>query len=151
MQSITVISSMSYDPVAHMDEIEAKGDVSRGDWYRMIMGHEEQRINKQREMEKRENEKRDVYNQIEAEDQKRADIREQREQLMRTSTFKAASIMPQVKSLVADKQFVTSGIAGRAVIGDDIFHAKGGRRRTRHNKRSGGKKRSYKKRMSRRR
>jgi hypothetical protein len=87
----------------------------------------------------------------EDEDQKRADIREQREQLMRTSTFKAASIMPQVKSLVADKQFATSGIAGRAVIGDDIFHAKGGRRRTRHNKRSGGKKRSYKKRMSRRR
>jgi hypothetical protein len=50
-QSITVISSMSYDPVAHMNEIEANGDVSRSDWYRMIRGHEVNIRERERERE----------------------------------------------------------------------------------------------------
>jgi hypothetical protein len=98
----------------------------------------------------------------ENEDQKRADIREQREQLMRTSTL-MPKVMTKVNKLVKMEQlhdqFLNSGNASQSVIGDSTFSIKGGRR-TRH-KRSGhkrsNKKRSNKKkhrsnkRMSRRR
>jgi hypothetical protein len=96
----------------------------------------------------------------ENEDQKRADIREQRESLMRTSTFNVKSIMPQVKGLVADKQFIASENRAQSVIGDSTFSAKGGRRirhkrsghkRSGHKNRSGKRSKSNKKRMSRRR
>jgi hypothetical protein len=78
---------------------------------------------------------------------------------MATSKFNVASIMPKVKSLVADKQFSEAEAAGNAsqsVIGDNTISVKGGRRTRRHKKRSGKrsdhKKRSgHKKRMSRRR
>ena len=95
-------------------------------------------INELREIQKMEKE-------MENDDQKRADIQAQREQLMRTSTFNVKSIMPQVESLVADKQFIDSGNASQSVIGDRTISVKGGRR-TRH-KRSGkrsGNKRSGK-------
>ena len=136
---------MSYDPVAHMNKIKAKGHASYSDWYHMIRGHEDnaREIERERERERANEEykRRNLYDMYENDDQERAKTQQQKNDLMATSSFKAASIMPRVKSLVADKQYVTTGIAGRAVIGNDIFHAKGGRRRTRH-KRSGGKKRS---------
>jgi hypothetical protein len=91
----------------------------------------------------------ELEQQIEIADQTQAENRKQRESLMRTSTFNVNSIMPQVKSLVADKQFAQAEAAGNAsqsVIGDRIFSAKGGRR-TRH-KHSGHKKRSAHKKRS---
>ena len=95
--------------------------------------------------------RRNLYNMIEDEDRMKAEKRNQREYLMRTSTFNAKSIMPQVKSLVADKQFIASENRAQSVIGDRTFSTKGGRRTKRQKKRSG--KRSGKrinKRMSRR-
>ena len=140
---------MSYDPNKRVDEMVATGtNPTYVDWLKLHRHDEQQRRDKVREMQKRETERRNLYNQIENEDRMQAEKQQQKNDLMATSSFKAASIMPQVKSLVADKQFVTTGIAGRTVIGDDIFHAKGGRRRTRH-KRSGGKKRSGHKRNKR--
>ena len=59
---------------------------------------------------------------------------------MRTSTFNVKSIMPQVKSLVADKQFAQAeeaGNAGLSVIDDEEIPVNGGRRTRRHKKRSG--------------
>ena len=146
---------MSYDSEAHMAEIEAKGDVSMSDWFRMLRGHEEKRREKEREREERENKRRNLYNQIEDEDRMQAEKRNQRESLMRTSTFNVKSIMPQVKGLVADKQFLASDNASQSVIGDSTFSAKGGRRtrhkRSGHKKRIGKRSKSNKKRMSRRR
>jgi hypothetical protein len=62
-----------------------------------------------------------------------------KQDLMRTSSFNANLIIPQVKSLVADKQFLASGNASQTVIGDSTFSAKGGRRTKRNKKRSGHK------------
>lgn len=133
--------SYEYDPKKRVEEMEATGtDPTYGDWHKMVRHYEDERLKKEREMEEIKNKRQILYNQIEDEARKQAEKQQQKNDLMATSSFKAASIMPQVKSLVADKQFVTSGIAGRTVIDDDIFHAKGGRRRTkRHKKRNGHK------------
>jgi len=88
----------------------------------------------------------ELERQIEIADQTQAENREQRESLMRTSIFNVKSIMPQVKSLVADKQFAQAeadGNAGLSVIGDKPTPVNGGRRTRRH-KRSAHKKRSGK-------
>jgi hypothetical protein len=55
---------------------------------------------------------------------------------MATSKFNAASIMPQVRSLVEDKQFLASDNRSQSVIGDKTISVKGGRR-TRHKKHRG--------------
>jgi hypothetical protein len=101
-------------------------------------------INELREIQKMEKE-------METDDRMQADRRNQREDFMRTSAFNVNSIMPQVNRLVADKQYIASGNRAQSVIDGVPIPAKGGRRTKRHKKRSGGKKRSYKKRMSRRR
>ena len=117
-----------------MAEIEAKGDVSRSDWYRWIRGHEDNRREREREREEKERMK--------------AETQKKREDLMRTSsTVIMKSIMPQVKSSVANKQFLSSGNAIQSVIGDRTFSRKGGRRTKRQKKRS-NKKRSGNKRSS---
>jgi dsDNA-specific endonuclease/ATPase MutS2 len=138
---------MSYDWEAHIAEIEAKGDVSRSDWYRLIRGHEDNRREIERKRENEEYKRRKLYNMYENEDQNRADIQAQKEQLMRTSSFNVKSIMPQVKSSVANKEFLSSGNAIQSVIGDSTFSRKGGRRTKRHH---GHKKRSGHKRSSKR-
>jgi hypothetical protein len=104
--------------------------------------------------------KKDLYDQIENDDKMRADRRQQKADLMANSKFNAASIMPQVRSLVADKLFEQAeadGNAGLSVIDDEQIPVKGGRRtrhkRGAHKKRSGHNKRrsNKKKRISRRR
>jgi len=130
----------SYNLADHMAEIEAKGDVSRVDLYRMFQYHEDKRRERERErereMENKKYKKQQLYNQIEDDDRMKAENREQREQLMRTSTFNVKSIMPKVKSLVADKHFLASGNASHYVMGNNTFSTKGGRRTRRHKKRS---------------
>jgi len=48
---ITTLMS-SYNLADHMAEIEAKGDVSRSDWYRMLQYHEDKRRERERERER---------------------------------------------------------------------------------------------------
>jgi hypothetical protein len=109
------------------------------DLYRLLWNIEEETRNKERLKEEEKYKKQLLYNQIENDDQMRADKRKQIEDLMATSNFKVASIMPQVRSLVADKQFEAAGNpTSYSVIGDSTFSAKGGRRTRRH-KRSGHK------------
>ena len=143
---------MPYDPEAHMAEIEEKGDVSRSDWFRMLRGHEDNRREIDREREEKKNKKQQLYNQIEDEDLMQTEKRNQREGLMSTSKFNVKSIMPQVKSLVANKQFEASGNASHSVMGDSTFSAKGGRRTRskRSGKRSAHNKRINKKRSNKR-
>jgi hypothetical protein len=138
---------MSYDSVAHMAEIEAKGDVYPSDWIRMLRGHEDNRRKRERERENEEYKRRNLYNMYEKEDQMQSEKRKQMEDLMGTSRFNVKSIIPQVKSLVADKQFLASGNASQSEIGDITFSRKGGRRTRRHR---GDKKRSGHKRSSKR-
>jgi hypothetical protein len=132
----------SYNLADHMAEIEAKGDVSRGDWYRMLQYHEDKRREREREMENKKYKKQQLYNQIEDEELSQSQKRQQKADLMATSKFNVASIMPKVKSLVADKQFETSGNASQSVIGDSTVSAKGGRRT--RSKRSGHKRSGHK-------
>jgi len=148
--------SMSYDSYHKMlNEMEKRGtEPKRVDFFRMLQHHEEERRKKQIEMEKRQNEKRNLYNQIEAEDQMKADRQKQREQLMATSKFNVASILPQVKSLVADKQFEASDNASQSVFGANTISVEGGRRTRRHkrsDKKRSNKKRSNKKRSNKKR
>lgn len=89
-----------------------------------------QLINELREIQKMEKE-------MENDEQMRANRRKEREDLMRTSTFNVKSFMPQVKSLVADKEFLKSGNRAQFVIGNKTVSIKGGRRTKRHKKRSG--------------
>ena len=134
---------MSYDPAKRVAEMEAAGtEPTRADWYRMFQYHEEKRREREREIEDKKYKKQQLYNQIEDEELSQSQKRKQKADLMATSKFNVASIMPQVRSLVADKQFEAAGNASQSVIGDRTFSAKGGRR-TRH-KRSGHKKRSGK-------
>jgi hypothetical protein len=114
------------------------------DLYRLLHNIEETKRNEVRENEYKNYKKQLLYNQIENDDQMRADKRNQREDLMSTSTFNVKSIMPKVKSLVADKQFLASGNASQSVMGDSTFSAKGGRRTRRHKKRSAHKRSGHK-------
>jgi hypothetical protein len=145
---------MSYDldaRLAHFEETGTEPTVS--DFYRMLEHHAANRREIERKREERNNKKRKLYDQMEAEELSQSQKRKQKADLMATSKFNVASIMPQVKSLVADKQFEASGNASQSVIGDSTVSAKGGRRTKRH-KRSGksGHKRVHKKKcMSRRR
>jgi hypothetical protein len=113
------------------------------DLYSLLWNIDEDKRNRQRLKEDENYKKQLLYNQIEDEDRMKAEKQNQREDLMSTSTFNVKSIMPKVKSLVADKQFLASGNASHYVMGDSTFSTKGGRRTRRH-KRSGHKKRSGK-------
>ena len=145
---------MSYDlnaRLAHFEETDTEPTVR--DFYEMLEHHAANRREIERKREERNNKKRNLYDQMEAEELSQSQKRKQKADLMATSKFNVASIMPQVKSLVADKQFEASGNASQSVIGDSTVSAKGGRRTKRH-KRSGksGHKRVHKKKcMSRRR
>jgi len=142
---ITITTTMSYDPNEQIAHFEATGtEPSNADFYRMMQYHQEIRDKNKREREEEARMRRNLYNMYENDDQMRAEKRNQREGLMSTSTFNVKSIMPKVKILVANKQFLASGNASQSVIGNKQIPVKGGRR-TRH-KRSGHKKRSAHKR-----
>jgi hypothetical protein len=131
---------MSYDPNARLAHFEETGtEPTASEFYRMMRYHEEERRKNERNIEEKKYKKQSLYNQIEEEDELRAKKRNQREGLMATSKFNVKSIMPQVKSLVADKQFAqaeAAGNAGLSVIGDEQTPVNGGRR-TRHKKHRG--------------
>jgi hypothetical protein len=145
---------MSYDPNERIAHFEQTGtEPSAADFYRMMQYHQAIRDKKQRD-------RRELSRQIEDEELSQSQKRRQKADLMATSNFNVASIMPQVKSLVADKQFLDSGNASQSNIGGVKFSAKGGRRtrhkrsghkRSGHKNRSGKRSKSNKKRMSRRR
>lgn len=121
------------------------------DLYSLLWNIDEAKRNRQRLKEDENYKKQLLYNQIEDEDRMKAEKRKQMEDLMGTSRFNVKSIMPQVKSLVADKQFAqaeAAGNAGLSVIGDKENPVNGGRR-TRH-KRSGHKRSGHKKRSGKR-
>lgn len=139
---------MSYDPnerIAHFEETGT--EPSAADFYRMMQHYQEIRDKNKRDREEKELRRRNLYNMYENEDQMQSEKRKQMEDLMGTSRFNVKSIMPQVKSLVADKQFLASGNASQSEIGDSTFSRKGGRRTRRHR---GDKKRSGHKRSSKR-
>lgn len=146
---------MSYDPnarLAHFEETGTEPTVS--DFFQMLRYHEDKRREREREIENKKYKKQQLYNQIEDEELSQSQKRKQKADLMATSKFNVASIMPQVRSLVADKQFEAAGNASQSVIGDSTFSAKGGRRTKRHkriNKKRSCHKRNHKKCMSRRR
>jgi hypothetical protein len=108
--------------------------------------------------EENKHKKQQLYNWIEDDDRMKAEKREQREQLMRTSTL-MPNVMTKVNKLVKMEklhdQFLKSGNASQSVIGADTISVKGGRRTRRHKrsnkKRSNKKKHRSNKRMSRRR
>jgi hypothetical protein len=150
---------MSYDPnerIAHFEETGTEPSVT--DFYRMMQYHQAIRDKKQRDREEKERMRLNLYNMYENEDQNRADIREKREQLMRTSTL-MPKVMTKVNKLVKMEQlhdqFLNSGNASQSVIGADTISVKGGRRTRRHKrsnkKRSNKKKHRSNKCMSRRR
>ena len=124
------------------------------DLYSLLWNIDETKRNKQRLKEDENYKKQLLYNQIEDEDRMKAEKQNQREDLMRTSSFNVKSIMPQVKSSVANKQFAqaeAAGNAGLSVIGYKEKPVNGGRR-TRHkrsgHKRSGHKRSGHNKRRS---
>jgi hypothetical protein len=152
-------TAMSYDPNARLAQFEETGtEPTVSDFFQMLRHHQEIRREKEREIEDKKNKKRELSHQIEAEELSQSQKRQQKADLMATSKFNVASIMPKVKSLVADKQFSeaeAAGNSGLSVIDAQKITVKGGRRTRRHKKRSGksGHKRVHKKNkcMSRRR
>ena len=145
----------SYDPDARLAHFEETGTEPKArDFFQMIRYHVDKGREREREIEDKKNKIRELNHQMEAEELSQSQKRQQKAALMATSKFNVASIMPKVKSLVADKQFKASGNASQSVIGDSTVSAKGGRRTKRHkriNKKRSCHKRNHKKRMSRRR